>query len=195
MLKAPHLFYQRVREWATLFNGAVDSAMVRGQEWDFIQAGKYVERTDNTLRIIKAVHQQLGRSNGSEQAADHYNKTVVLLKSVGGFEAFRRQYAVGITFGNALEYLLLNNRFPQSAQYALNALEGHLKTIELPGCDTMPLFEAADRLSAAMQAIVERVRHVSTEVDAAELEKLLHASSQLGDAVTAAFFQPVNVGA
>jgi len=193
MLQAPHLFYQRVREWATLFSGTVDAAMVREQEWDFIQTGKFVERVDNTLRIVNSVHQQIRRESDSE--SEHYNRTAALLKSVGGFEAFRRQYAVNITFDNALAFMLQSSSFPHSVQYSLDALVSHINQIGLPNRDFEALDERVSDMVDAMKSIVGPIRSGHARLETAALEHLVYLSNQLGCAVSAAFFQNMYVGA
>ncbi|WP_127533416.1 alpha-E domain-containing protein [Paenibacillus kobensis] len=195
MLQSPHLFYQKVREWATLLSGAVDSIMIRGQEWDFIQAGKYVERTDNTLRIISAVHRQIGKAPAAEGHSYSYKRTVVLLKSVGGFEAFRRLHAADVTFEKALEFMLMNGQFPHSVQYALTALGRHFEKLQLQEDGGNAIAEAAVQLSGTIQSVVASMAGGESDVTAADLSRLLLASGRLGNAAASAFLSDVHVGA
>ena len=45
MLKS-HVFFRAVQEGAHLFQGVTDSTMSHGEGWQYIQLGRYVERTD-----------------------------------------------------------------------------------------------------------------------------------------------------
>jgi len=195
MLQSPHLFYQKVREWATLFGGAVDAVMIRGQEWEFLQAGKYVERVDNTLRIIYAVHRQLDRAPAVESHSYSCQRTVVLLKSLGGFEPFRRLHTADVTFEKAMEFMLTNGYFPHSARHALNAVEGHIERLHLQAGDKAAMMEAVSRLSDTVQSIAASAADGERAVTEADLSRLLRASGQLGQAAAAAFLSDCNVGA
>jgi uncharacterized alpha-E superfamily protein len=193
MLQAPHLFYQRIRECATLFSGVVDTSMVREQEWDFLQAGKFMERVDHTLRIVKTVHQQIRKEQASE--SDHYNRTVALLKSVGGFEVFRRLYAANMTFEHALAFMLQNSSFPYTVQFSLDTLVRHIIQIGLPSRHYESLDEMVSQLVDAMKAIVGSIRSGGVLIEDAELGHLVYLSNELEGAVSTAFFQNQYVGA
>ncbi len=54
MLKS-HAFFQAVQEGAHLFQGITDGTMSHGEGWQYIQLGRYVERTD-TLAALMETH-------------------------------------------------------------------------------------------------------------------------------------------
>src|SRR5262249_35247898 len=47
-----HLFLRAVQEGAHLFQGVTDSTMSHGEGWQYIQLGRFVERTDALARLI-----------------------------------------------------------------------------------------------------------------------------------------------
>ena len=52
MLKS-HAFFQTVQEGAHLFQGITDGTMSHGEGWQFIQLGRYVERTDALAALLR----------------------------------------------------------------------------------------------------------------------------------------------
>jgi uncharacterized alpha-E superfamily protein len=52
MLKS-HAFFQTVQEGAHLFQGITDGTMSHGEGWQFIQLGRYVERTDALAALLE----------------------------------------------------------------------------------------------------------------------------------------------
>src|SRR6266403_1613457 len=47
-----YVFFRAVQEGAHLFQGVTDSTMSHGEGWQYIQLGRYVERTDALARLI-----------------------------------------------------------------------------------------------------------------------------------------------
>lgn len=176
MQQSPYMFYQRVREWISLFYGAADSTMLREQEWNFLQAGKYLERAENTVRILQIIQANLISNPASSQDKSHYNRMIVLLKSVGGYEAFRKSHADNVTFARVMEFLILNPHFPRSIQFAFASLESYLKAITQEDFDFMELPNPGLRGSDL-------------------LHELLQSCNQLGFSISKAFFQEDIVGA
>ena len=48
----PYNFYQEIKNGSHLFQGIADATFSRGVAWDFVQAGRYLERADNTSRLV-----------------------------------------------------------------------------------------------------------------------------------------------
>lgn len=176
MQQSPFMFYQRVREWISLFNGAADSTMLREQEWNFLQAGKYLERAGNTVRILQSAHTNLIRDPASSQEQEHYNRMIVLLRAVGGYEAFRKSHADNVTFAKVTEFLMLNPHFPRSIPFTFASLESHLKAIKLEDFDYTVLSDPGPHGSDS-------------------LYELLQCCNQVGFSISKAFFQADVVGA
>jgi uncharacterized alpha-E superfamily protein len=47
-----HIFFRAVQEGAHLFQGVTDSTMSHGEGWQYIQLGRFVERTEELARLI-----------------------------------------------------------------------------------------------------------------------------------------------
>lgn len=124
MMSSPFLFYQKTREWLSQIRGTADSTMVRDLVWNFIQAGKFFERTDNLLRNL---HSYLDVTKDLQKA--NYISLMVLLKSNNAYEAYRRLNADNVSLTNVIEFLISDPSFPHAVKYALSSLEDQLLNI------------------------------------------------------------------
>ncbi|MFC4779515.1 alpha-E domain-containing protein [Paenibacillus sp. GCM10023252] len=167
--RSPHLFYRRVREGLLLWGGAVDSGMPRDQEYHFIQAGRSMERAANTLQLI--------RSTRSRFPAESNNGMVMLLRSIGAYEAYRRHSSDNLAFGEITAFLLTHVSFPRTVHYALTELDKHLT--ELGGVMDF-------RLSPEPAVILSRLQSMGEDE---LLEGAYSACFELGNQLGRAFIQ------
>ena len=125
----PHAFYQQVKEASQAFQGITDATMLRGEQWQFVQLGKYLERADNTSRILDIKYQSM-RHHGSE-----WNEQIdaaqwmALLKSCSAFEAYRRFYVSRIEPKRVAEFLIFSHEFPRSIRFSVANAAGALGEI------------------------------------------------------------------
>ncbi|WP_029192130.1 alpha-E domain-containing protein [Paenibacillus harenae] len=187
--ESPHMFFGRIKEWAALFLGVSQSVMPRENEWHFIECGRYLERSENTLRIIKAVGNAAAGEDWNNAGSYPYLQAV--LRSVSGYQAFRRCYADGISVDSIVEFVVLNSAFPRSLHFALHTLDEHLRLIQLQD----------KQLCAAHDRIIRQVGKVKADLACLEREDimvdrsgaiivhLLDACQQLGLAFAKTFFR------
>jgi uncharacterized alpha-E superfamily protein len=114
----PHAFFQDVKQGAHLFQGISDSTMNRGQGWQFIQIGQFIERASN-LAILLDVHLLDLAQVAADPTQDIYLDAVSLLRSCTAWEAYCKVYTADIQFNSIAECLLLNEEFPHSVNFAL----------------------------------------------------------------------------
>jgi uncharacterized alpha-E superfamily protein len=126
----PHSFFEQVHQKVSLFNGIADSTMLRENEWNFIQAGKFIERAGNSLRTLQLFCNQLIEESELEYKRNDYHQLISILESVDGLEAFRRNHANQLKLDKMFDFLVLNEAFPKSFLFSLTQLEMFLKLIE-----------------------------------------------------------------
>jgi uncharacterized alpha-E superfamily protein len=193
MKQSPYLFYQKIREWLAIFNGTVNSIMVRDQEWNFIQAGKHLERSENILRILYAIYLNFIEDRSFSHDKNHYNRLIVLLKSVSGYEGFRKFHANNVVFEKVFEFMMLNPVFPRSVHFALTSLESNLQNIKQQDYNFALLSDQAIDLTAKIKEILAGVQGELYGLDL--LYKMLESCHQLGGTISETFFQEVLVEA
>jgi uncharacterized alpha-E superfamily protein len=114
----PHLFYRQVKEGAQLFQGLTDSTMTHGQGWQFIQVGRYLERSGALANLLQSQLVQLLDQNPHET----YLELLGTLKSCTAWEAYCKVYSAELCPTEILNFLLLNRNFPHSVHFSVKKL-------------------------------------------------------------------------
>lgn len=124
----PHEFFRMVKEGAHLFQGIADATLSHGEGWQFIQVGRYLERTIATAALLDA-HVGAGAGERRQPAALDYLEWVGLLKSCTAFEAYCKVHTADIQPERALEFLLLSADFPRSVRFGADMVQSAVAAI------------------------------------------------------------------
>lgn len=146
-LEAPNVFFRQIKERVDTFQGVQHSVMLREAEWHFIESGRLLERAENTVRILKSTVAAI-----NEDQAIPYPYLLAVLKSVSGYQAFRKYYADSMSIVPILEFLMTHPTFPRSVYYSFSQLEEHLKGIRQSGQLVSPGQERAIRHAGKIKA-------------------------------------------
>jgi uncharacterized alpha-E superfamily protein len=128
-----YVFFRAVRDGAHLFHGVTDSTMSHGEGWQYIQLGRFVERTDAVARLIGTYLRRLPDSmaHALDQTveSEEYLEWVGLLKSCAAFEAYCKNYTAELRPLRVAEFLLLNPEFPHSVRFSVDKVHTALRAI------------------------------------------------------------------
>ncbi len=119
-------FFEWVKMRSSLSRGTTLGTLLQDEAFHFIRLGTLLERADNTARILDVKYHVL-RPHGDEGATDFY-QWGALLRSVSGFEVYRKVYRDVITPERVAELLILHSDMPRSLRFCLN---GVVKNLEL----------------------------------------------------------------
>ncbi|MHB2018184.1 MAG: alpha-E domain-containing protein [Candidatus Xenobia bacterium] len=114
----PYEFFRKVKEGVHLFQGITDSTMSHGEGWQFIQAGRFLERAEMTSHLVDVHFSEFVPSQDPVMETGEFLEWVGLLKSCSGFEAYCKVYTADIRADRVAEFLLLDPEFPRSVRYA-----------------------------------------------------------------------------
>ncbi|MES1196485.1 MAG: alpha-E domain-containing protein [Steroidobacter sp.] len=122
-------FFEWVKYRAHLMKGVLRSTMLRDEAYHFTWLGTYLERADNTARILDVkYHTLLPRGQDVGGAADYYQWSA-LLHSVAAFEIYRRVYRDVITPRRVAELLILRDDMPRSLTHCITQVYAHLRAV------------------------------------------------------------------
>ena len=144
-----HIFFRAGLEGAHLFQGVTDSTMSHGEGWQYIQLGRYVERTDTLARLIGTHFGSLTQPPDQAVESEEYLEWVGLLKSCAAFEAYCKTYTAEMRPLRVAEFLLLNPEFPHSVRFSVDMVHASLARI---GEMTERKAEQPVRLAGRLQA-------------------------------------------
>ena len=153
-------FLQSIKEGAHLFQGITDSTMTHGEGWQFIQAGRFLERTMSLSTLVSA-HFHEFHQTGLPSAERAYLESIGLLRSCTAFEAYCKAYTADVKPQRIAEFLVLHPSFPHSLRFSAEALETAIKDIGR---------EAGSRRAARVERIAGRLR---ATLDFAQIDEIM----------------------
>ena len=122
-------FFDWVKNRSHLFRGVTFGTMLRDEAYSFIRLGTFIERADNTARILDVKYHTLLPSIGDVGGAVDYYQWGSLLRSVGAFESYRKIFRDQITPSRVAELLILRDDVPRSLHSSLNDLYEILQSL------------------------------------------------------------------
>ncbi len=110
-------FFEWIKQRSHLFRGVTFATIQRDQPYHFIRLGTYLERADNTARILSV--KTLVEAETNDMVDDYYRLGAVL-RSVSALEAYRDTYRDSIDADRVSELLIFNARVPRSLLFCLD---------------------------------------------------------------------------
>lgn len=115
-------FCDVIRQGAHLFYGTADATSLQDEGWYWLKSGQLLERADMITRIVDSKYHLLMQSlDEIGGTVDHY-QWIAVLRSVSGYEAYRRTHARGVDASEVIEFLLIDGTFPRSLRGSLDRL-------------------------------------------------------------------------
>lgn len=193
--QGPYEFFMQVKNASHLFQGITDGTMTHGEDWDFIQVGKYLERADMTTRILDA-NDEIFISQ--KPTGTHTKGTLqwsAILRSCSSHDAYRKFYVAQVEPDKVVEFLILNEFFPRSIRYCAQALNDALRRIS--GCKEEHFTNQAEKLTGRLVAelnysALEDIKTVGMHQYMDELQIKLNTIGE-GIFQTYLFSPPLNV--
>ena len=137
-------FFDWVKNRSHLFRGATYGTSMRNDAFRFLRLGTFIERADNTARILDVRH--LSGAPAGDTAVDFY-RWHALLRSVGAYEAYREIYSETINAERVAELLILRPEVPRSLRSCVQQL-----------CELLPAIEGDAGQTAKRLAAVQFAR-------------------------------------
>lgn len=122
-------FFEWVKFRSHLLRGVTQGTMLRDEGFDFTRIGTFLERADNTTRLLDVQLQLLAPEGVDEETPADYYKYSALLASVSAFEIYRKVYRDRITPARVAELLILREDMPRSLHRCVNELVIHLAAV------------------------------------------------------------------
>jgi len=122
------VFCHQVRMACHLFQGVTQGTMSHNEAWHFISLGRHLERADKTTRILDVKYFILLPAVTDVGTPYDDVQWAALLKSVSGFEMYRKKYG-RIAPERIVEFLLLDGEFPRAVRYCIGIADRALHAI------------------------------------------------------------------
>jgi len=153
LVRDPTAVFEWVKFRSHLSRGVTVGTMLQDEAFNFIRIGSFLERADNTARLLDVKFHGVeseffGSADERDTASDFYHWSA-LLRSVSGFEIYRKVYSNVIQPDKVAELLILRSNMPRSLAHCMERLVNNLKYVANDqSADTERL---AGRLNADLQ--------------------------------------------
>jgi uncharacterized alpha-E superfamily protein len=177
-----------IKEACQLHAGIAEKTMYRDQDWLFYRLGSYIERCDQTTRLVDIkYHALLPRPEAVGTPVD-VSQWNALLRSAAAYHGYRRVFPRQMTPASVSRFILFDPHFPRSITSCVGAVrqvlgellsEEELVSVSFP----MHSMNALERLRYPSRTDIEPER-MHAFLDAVQL-RLIH----LTEDIDATFFQ------
>jgi uncharacterized alpha-E superfamily protein len=131
----PASFFEWVKFRSHLSRGVTVGTMLQDEALHFLRIGTFLERADNTARLLDVRFQALGGGDyfgpsaaKEGQEVDFYHWSAIL-RSVSGFEIYRKVYRNVIRPEKVAELLILRPDMPRSLAACMNEVVANLQLV------------------------------------------------------------------
>ena len=128
LARDPSALFEWVKFRSHLSRGVTVGTMLQDEAFNFIRIGSFLERADNTARLLDVKFHAMESSLESEGAIDFYHWSAVL-RSVSGLEIYRKVYSNAIAPDKVAELLMLRPNMPRSLAHCMGQLFNNLKRV------------------------------------------------------------------
>ncbi len=122
-------FCDWVKERSHLWRGTTYGTLARGDAFHFLRLGTFLERADNSARLLCV--KQFDASEEKNSLRDYYHWTA-LLQALGALEAHQDAYGGYVDARNVAEMLILRSDAPRSLRACLEEINNILAQIRGP---------------------------------------------------------------
>ena len=187
ILAGPHRICDTVRFGSHRFHGVTDATLPHDEGWEFLRIGWALEREEMTARLIDVQYHTLLDAPEHLGAPDSH-QWMAVLKSVGAYEAYHRQYHSPIEPEKVAEMLILHPQHPRSIRFSTTEVQAGLRAIS--GSNPGFYSNEAERLTGK---ILERLRYDKIEEIFKQglhnyLNELLRMCGSIGEAIARTYF-------
>ena len=186
----PAAFFEWVKFRSHLSRGVTVGTMLQDEALNFIRLGTFLERADNTARLVDvkfhAVESDFfGQGTEKDQELDFYHWSAIL-RSVSGFEIYRKVYRDVIKPERVAELLILRADMPRSLLGCMNEVMVNL------GLVTSQVDSESRRRAGKLRADLQfaRIDEILATGLHAFLTQFLDRVNELGSHISREFLVP-----
>jgi uncharacterized alpha-E superfamily protein len=194
-LRDPSNLFEWVKFRSHLSRGVTVGTMLQDEAFHFLRIGSFLERADNTARLLDvkfhAVESEYyggadGVQPGRDIEVDFYHWSGIL-RSVSGFEVYRKAYRNVIRPEKVAELLILRADMPRSLAACMQEVVSNLKMVANE--QSSETLRRAGRLQADLQ--YARIDEILATGLHAYLTQFLERVGTLGVGISRDFLVPV----
>ncbi|SMY09145.1 alpha-E domain-containing protein [Flavimaricola marinus] len=146
----------KVRQRAAFVRGAMHGTMLRNDIYDFARIGTFIERADNTSRILDVKYYVLLPTALSVGSSIDNVQWESILSSVSAEGGYRLTYGQKVLPHQISQFLILDKRMPRSLSFCIHKIRDNLEYLTQDYGTRLP---SADMADALCRSVSERSIH------------------------------------
>ena len=175
-----------VRQHSALFRGALSGTFLRDEGYYFAELGAFIERADNTARILDVKYNVLLPTNEAIGGERNPCQWETILRSVSAHRSYRHVYRDRYRPHNVADFIILRREMPRSLRFCMDRVDQSVSSLaEMTGGGVIArtLAGAARKAlcSSDMDAIFRQGLHEF-------LTEFLHGNADIASAVAEDFY-------
>jgi uncharacterized alpha-E superfamily protein len=119
-----------IKQRTGLIRGAFHGTMLRNELYNFSRIGTFIERADNTARILDVKYYVLLPANSYVGSSLDNVQWESILRSVSAHRSYGWVYEDDYKPSNIADFLILNGRMPRSLAYCYDKINANLSYLE-----------------------------------------------------------------
>lgn len=147
-------FLSWISQRSHLVRGALLNTILRDDGYYFSQLGNFIERADNTARILNTQYWVLLPDNDviGDGSAERY-QWVIILRALSGMRSYRFAYRdTKLKASNITNFLILHKAMPRSLAHCYNWIDETVEDLGQFYGSRQPSLDMASRISADLNA-------------------------------------------
>ena len=138
------LLLDKVTRFSQVFQGLADATVPHGDGWRFLTLGKYLERADQTSRMLDTLNLRPKEPSRADLMS--------VLCCCIALSAFRQQFRGNLSLENVANFLFFSEDFPRSIRFCIRSIDHILHAIS--GVPAGTFSNEAERLTGSTLAMV-----------------------------------------
>jgi uncharacterized alpha-E superfamily protein len=145
---------ESVKKQAVMIFGAAQVTLLRDEAYNFLQLGAFLERGDNTARILDVKYHRLMPDGSPHAETLDYFAWSELLACIGAVRTYRRIYRSSLDPMKVAELMMLRRDVPRSVHHCLWMVDASMREL----ADAYGTRGEADRLAGELHAKLRYAR-------------------------------------
>jgi uncharacterized alpha-E superfamily protein len=141
-----------IRQQSALVRGAMQGTMLRNDIYNFARLGNFIERADNTARILDVKYYVLLPSIAHVGSALDNVQWETILRSVSAHRSYRWLNGGDFNPVDIADFLILDRRMPRSLAFCVNKIADNLGYLELDYGLRHPSHDLIEAVGARLKA-------------------------------------------
>ena len=167
-----------IKRRAGLIRGAFHGSMLRNELYNFARIGTFIERADNTARILDVKYYVLLPSVSHVGSSLDNAQWESILRSVSAHRAYKWAYDPEYKPANIADFLILNGQMPRSLAYCYEKIVSNIGYLSAEYEKKLPAHDTAVAIRKSLQKLT--IKRIMDQGLHEFLEDFVARNNQLG---------------